>query len=106
MWSRTQELSLRDRSVVTVISLTAQGLVDESFRYHLRTAKQNGVTADEMAEILTHAAFYVGWPKVWAAFRMAKEVYAEPGRRGEGRGFPWRESPALPRACLFPESMV
>lgn len=78
VWSRTQELSLRDRSVVTVVSLTAQGLVDESFRYHLRTAKQNGVTADEMAEILTHAAFYAGWPKAWAAFRMAKEVYAEP----------------------------
>ena len=77
MWSREQELSLRDRSIVTVVSLMAQGLVDSSFQYHLETAKKNGVTAGEMAEILTHAAFYAGWPKAWAAFRMAKEVYAD-----------------------------
>ena len=38
-------------------------------------AKRHGVTAGEMAEILTHAAFYAGWPKAWAALRMAKEVY-------------------------------
>ena len=43
----------------------------------LETAKKNGVTGEEMAEILTHAAFYAGWSKAWAAFRMAKEVYAE-----------------------------
>lgn len=75
VWSREQELSLRDRSIVTVVSLMAQGLVDSSFQYHLQTAKKNGVSHSEMAEILTHAAFYVGWPKAWAAFRMAKEVY-------------------------------
>lgn len=75
VWSREQQLSLRDRSIVTVVALMAQGLVDSSFRYHLETAKSNGVTAKEMAEILTHAAFYAGWPKAWAAFRMAKEVY-------------------------------
>ena len=77
VWSREQELSLRDRSIVTVVSLMAQGLVDSSFQYHLETAKKNGVTAGEMAEILTHAAFYAGWPKAWAAFRMAKEVHAD-----------------------------
>ena len=76
VWSREQELSLRDRSIVTVVSLMAQGLIDSSFQYHLETAKKNGVTANEMAEILTHAAFYAGWPKAWAAFRMSKEVYA------------------------------
>jgi 4-carboxymuconolactone decarboxylase len=76
VWSREQQLSLRDRSIVTVVSLMAQGLVDSSFRYHLETARKNGVTKEEMAEILTHAAFYAGWPKAWAAFRMAKEVYA------------------------------
>ena len=75
VWSREQELSLRDRSIVTVVSLMAQGLIDSSFQYHLETAKKNGVTANEMAVILTHAAFYAGWPKAWAAFRMAKEVY-------------------------------
>ena len=55
----------------------AQGLTDSSFQYHLTTAKNNGVTKTEIAEILTHAAFYAGWPKAWAAFRMAKEVWAE-----------------------------
>ena len=76
VWSREDELSLRDRSVVTVVALMAQGLTDSSFKYHLMSAKNNGVTRAEIAEILTHAAFYVGWPKAWAAFRMAKEVWA------------------------------
>lgn len=77
VWSREKQLSLRDRSIVTVTALMAQGLTDSSFKYHLETAKKNGVTGEEMAEILTHAAFYAGWSKAWAAFRMAKEVYAE-----------------------------
>ena len=77
VWSREDKLSLRDRSMVTVVALMAQGLTDSSFQYHLTTAKNNGVTKMEIAEILTHAAFYAGWPKAWAAFRMAKEVWAE-----------------------------
>ena len=77
VWNRADKLSLRDRSLVTVTALMAQGLVDSSFRYHLTTAKQNGITRTEIAEILTHAAFYAGWPKAWAAFNMAKEVWAE-----------------------------
>ena len=77
VWSREDKLSLRDRSLVTVIALMAQGLTDSSFRYHLTAAKNNGITRREIAEILTHAAFYAGWPKAWAAFRMAKEVWAE-----------------------------
>ena len=79
VWSREDKLSLRDRSLVTVTALMAQGLVDSSFRYHLESAKKNGITRTEIAEILTHAAFYAGWPKAWAAFRMAKEVRAEAG---------------------------
>ena len=75
VWSRELELSLRDRSLVTVTALMAQGLVDSSFSYHLSSAKKNGITRAEIAEILTHAAFYAGWPKAWAAFRMAKEVW-------------------------------
>ena len=78
VWSREQALSLRDRSLVTITCLMAQGLVDSSFQYHLMAAKQNGITRTEIAEILTHAAFYAGWPKAWAAFRMAKDVWAEP----------------------------
>lgn len=77
VWSREDKLSLRDRSIVTVTALMAQGLVDSSFQYHLTSAKQNGVTRGEIAEILTHAAFYAGWPKAWAAFRLAKEVWTE-----------------------------
>lgn len=77
VWSREDKLSLRDRSLVTVVALLAQGLVDSSFQYHLTTAKQNGITRQEIAEIITHAAFYAGWPKAWAAFRMAKEVWAD-----------------------------
>lgn len=77
VWSREDKLSLRDRSLVTVVALMAQGLTDESFRYHLMSAKANGITQEEIAEIVTHAAFYCGWPKAWAVFRMAKEVWAE-----------------------------
>ena len=77
VWSREDKLSLRDRSLVTVVALMAQGLTDESFRYHLISAKKNGITKEEMAEIITHAAFYCGWPRAWAVFRMAKEVYGE-----------------------------
>lgn len=74
VWSG-DEISLRDRSIITVIALMAQGLVDASFKYHLENAKNNGITREEIAAILTHAAFYAGWPKAWAAFRMAVEVW-------------------------------
>ena len=77
VWSREEQLSLRDRSLFSVVALMAQGLTDESFRYHLISAKKNGITKEEMAEIITHAAFYCGWPRAWAVFRMAKEVYGE-----------------------------
>ena len=77
VWSREEQLSLRDRSLVTVTALMAQGLVDSSFQYHLMTAKKNGITKTEIAEVITHAAFYAGWPKAWAAFGMAKEVWKD-----------------------------
>lgn len=77
VWSREDKLSLRDRSLVTVVALMSQGLVDSSFKYHLMSAKTNGITKEEIAEIITHAAFYAGWPKAWAAFNMAKEVWTE-----------------------------
>ena len=77
VWSRESELSARDRSLVTVTALMAQGLTDTSFGHHLQMAKENGITRSEIAEILTHAAFYAGWPKAWAAFRMAKDIWAD-----------------------------
>lgn len=77
VWSRTGQLGLRDRSLVTVTSLISQGLTDSSLTYHLQEAKKNGITRTEIAEIITHIAFYAGWPKAWAAFRLAKEVWDE-----------------------------
>lgn len=77
VWSREEQLSVRDRSIVTVTALMASGILDSSLKFHLQNAKNHGVTAEEMAEILTHAAFYAGWPKAWAAFRMAKEVWED-----------------------------
>ena len=77
VWSREDKLSLKIRSIVTMTALISKGIVDSSLKYHLTTAKKNGVTKTEMAEILTHVAFYAGWPNAWAAFRMAKEVYEE-----------------------------
>lgn len=83
VWSREKELSLRDRSLITVVALMAQGLVDESFRYHLINAKKNGITKEEIAETVTHAAFYCGWPKAWAVFRMAKEIWKDTDEKEE-----------------------
>ncbi len=70
-------ISLKLRSILTVSALVSKGLIDSSFAYHAKTAKQNGVTKAEMAEILTHLAFYAGWPNAWAAFRVVKDVYAD-----------------------------
>lgn len=75
VWSREDKLSARDRSIVTVTALIAGGILDDSLKFHLLNAKNHGVTKEEIAEILTHAAFYAGWPKAWAAFRMAKEIW-------------------------------
>ena len=77
VWSRTDRLGLRDRSLVTITSLISQGITDSSLTYHLQTAKQNGITRSEISEIITHISFYAGWPKAWAAFRLAKDVWAE-----------------------------
>lgn len=77
VWARESQLSLRDRSIVTVTALMASGILDSSLKFHLLNAKNNGVTKEEIAEILTHSAFYAGWPKAWAALRLAKEVWEE-----------------------------
>ena len=75
VWAREKQLSPRDRSLITVTALVAGGITDSSLAYHIAHAKENGITAEEMAEALTHLAFYAGWPRAWAAFRIAKEVY-------------------------------
>lgn len=77
VWSRTDKLGLRDRSMVTITALVSSGITDSSLTYHLQTAKKNGITRTEIAEILTQVGFYAGWPKAWAAFRLAKDVWTE-----------------------------
>ena len=77
VWSKNDVLPLKERSIVTVSALIAQGITDSSLKYHIQTAKKNGVTKEEMAEIITQLAFYSGWPKAWAAFGYAKDVYGE-----------------------------
>lgn len=95
VWSRTDKLRLRDRSLVTITSLISQGITDSSLTYHLQTAKQNGITRTEIAEIITHLSFYAGWPKAWAAFRLAKEVWAEDTTGDDAKA-------AFQREMIFP----
>lgn len=77
VWAREDKLSLRERSIITVTALMTKGIFDNSLKYHITNAKNNGVSAEEMAEIITHLAFYAGWPNAWAALALAKEVYLE-----------------------------
>ena len=72
------ELSRRDRSLITVAALVA---IDrpEQLRVHLRQALENGVTRAELSEVLTHLAFYCGWPTAMSAAGVAVDVFAEPG---------------------------
>lgn len=86
IWSREDKLSLRDRSLITICICMGKGLVDNSLKYHLINARNNGITKEEMAEIITHAAFYAGWPNAWAVFDLAKEVYADDEQKGNHGG--------------------
>ena len=86
VWSRDDKLSLRDRSLVTICVFMGKGMVDSSLKYHLINAKNNGITKEEMAEIITHAAFYAGWPNAWAVFNLAKEVYVDDNTKVEHGG--------------------
>ncbi len=72
-----EDIDLKTRSIITVVALMAQGITDSSLKYHLQNAKNHGVTKKEIAAIITHVAFYAGWPKAWAVFSMAKEVWAD-----------------------------
>ena len=75
-----QDIDVKTRSIITVVALTASGITDSSLKYHLQNAKNHGVTQKEIAAVITHVAFYAGWPKAWAVFNLAKEVW----EAGEG----------------------
>lgn len=76
VWNEAS-ISVKTRCIITVVSLMASGITDSSLVYHLQNAKAHGVTKDEIAAIITHATMYVGWPKGWAVFRLAKDVWNE-----------------------------
>ena len=80
---------------MTITSLISQGITANSLTYHLQSAKNNGITRTEIAEIITHIVVYAGWPKARAAFRLAKEVWAE-GTTGEDA------KAAFQRIMIFP----
>lgn len=92
VWAREEALSARDRSIVTVTALMAGGILDSSLKFHIANAKRHGVTAGEMAEILTHAAFYAGWPQ-----GLGRPAYGEGGLRGLTAGGPGISLGLLPR---------
>ena len=70
-----QDIDVKTRSIITVVALMASGITDSSLVYHLQNAKNHGVTQKEIAAVITHVAFYTGWPKGWAVFNLAKEVW-------------------------------
>ncbi|MBO5556338.1 MAG: carboxymuconolactone decarboxylase family protein [Oscillospiraceae bacterium] len=76
VWNE-EAIDVKTKCIITVVSLMASGITDSSLGYHLQNAKNNGVTKAEIAAIITHATMYVGWPKGWAVFRQAKEIWNE-----------------------------
>ena len=76
VWN-AEAIDVKTKCIITVVSLMASGITDSSLTYHLQNAKAHGVTKEEIAAIITHATMYVGWPKGWAVFRLAKEVWNE-----------------------------
>ena len=75
-WNNT-DIDLKTRCIITVVALMSQGVTDNSIRYHITNAKAHGVSQREMAAVITHTAFYAGWPHAWAVFNIAKDVYAD-----------------------------
>ncbi len=77
VWERPQ-LSKRDRSLITCAALVATGKT-EQMSFHFPRAIENGVTQDELIEMITHLAFYVGWPSAMSAITRARELFAKQG---------------------------
>lgn len=84
VWNE-EAIDVKTKCIITVVSLMASGITDSSLSYHLQNAKNHGVTREEIAAIITHATMYVGWPKGWAVFRQAKEIWneAEPAQNSK-----------------------
>ena len=76
VWNE-EAIDIKTKCLITVVSLMASGVTDSSLGYHLQNARNNGVTKEEIAAVITHATMYVGWPKGWAVFRQAREIWNE-----------------------------
>ena len=76
VWNE-EAIDMKTKCIVTIVSLMASGITESSLIFHLQNAKANGVTKDEIAAIITHATMYVGWPKGWAVFRLAKDIWKD-----------------------------
>ena len=76
IWSREDKLSLKDRSMITISALMAQGSYPQ-LKSHLILGKKHGITKEEIVEVVTQLAFYTGWAKAWSTFNLVKEVYGE-----------------------------
>lgn len=94
-----QDIDTKTRSIITVVALMSSGITDSSLNFHLQNAKNHGVTQKEIAAIIAHTAFYTGWPKGWAVFNLAKEIW----EIGEG-DFPYedQEMQAHAKSMVFP----
>ena len=80
VWAREDKLSARDRSLITVTGLMASGILDSSLKFHLKSALENGVTREELAEAVTHLGFYVGWPSLGCISAFERDLF----RRWDG----------------------
>ena len=76
VWAREEQLSLRDRSLITIAALFSAGLYPQ-LKSHLVLGKEHGVTKQEVIETVTQLAFYCGWPKAWSTFPLIAEVYGD-----------------------------
>ena len=76
VWAREEQLSARDRSMITIAALVSAGLYPQ-LKSHLILGKAHGITKQEAIEIVTQLAFYCGWPKAWSTFPMIDEVWPD-----------------------------
>ena len=76
VWNE-EAIDIKTKCIITIVTLMASGITDSSLTYHLQNAKAHGVTKEEIAAVITHATMYASWPKGWAVFRLAKEVWTE-----------------------------
>ena len=78
VWAREEQLSARDRSMITIAALFSAGLYPQ-LRTNLELGKAHGITREEAVEIVTQLAFYCGWPKAWSTFPMIAEIWGDDG---------------------------